>query len=646
MKRLAAFLPITLLLLTAHLAAQGNRYIPITIPTRDGKSLAADLYASDTTRRKPTILVQTPYNKNFYRLAINIPPEAGGSPFPYDSAHYNYVVLDWRGFFGSKDAGAGAPTYDRGLDGYDAVEWIAAQSWSDGKVGTWGPSALGQIQFLTARRHPPHLVCCVPLVKDFKTKYSDYYYGGVFRKEHVESLQSLGFLSTSIILAHQAYNLTWMSVERNNDYVDSLDLPMLLITGWYDHYPDDIIRAWYDLRERSAPAVRSAHKLMVGPWIHGAIGKAKQGLLSYPNAAGASDSAALRFFDYYLRGIDNGYPSDPPIRYYQMGSDEWRSTSDWHGVVRSADTLSLYLAPGLQLLRTKPSTPGVDTIIFDPRDPSPTHGGSRLAPFGEPVTEGPQDLRDVVEDRGDVLLFSTPPLEEDLEVTGGVTVELTISSNRLDTDFGVRLCDVYPDGRSIILTQGIKRARFRDGLRPQDTSLLTPGTPARVTVELQNIAMTFLKGHRLRIDITSSNYPQYELNLNNGGAMYTAGDTLVATNLVHHGGAAISRVAMPVAKIGSVQRGDRIGDAIMMEEITPNPSSGAASIAFSLPSTMHATVKIYDLLGREVGTLFDGIAQRGRQVVSVDAGSLPAGSYVVSLQAGGIVRGRRIVLTK
>ena len=183
--RFAHLLLCAIAIASATRAEAQLRYTPIAIPTRDGKTLAADLYTSDTTVKRPTILIQTPYNKLYYRLATVIPPEAGGSLFPLDTLHYNYVTVDWRGFYGSKSAAV--PNYDRGLDGYDAVEWIASQPWSDGKVGTWGASALGQIQFLTAKHRPPHLVCSVPLVKDFKTKYTDFYYGGVYRKETAAS---------------------------------------------------------------------------------------------------------------------------------------------------------------------------------------------------------------------------------------------------------------------------------------------------------------------------------------------------------------------------------------------------------------------------------------------------------------------------
>ncbi|MFA5817267.1 MAG: CocE/NonD family hydrolase, partial [Bacteroidales bacterium] len=326
------------------------RYTPIAIPMRDGKFLAADLYSIDTTMAKPVILIQTPYNKNRYRDRVGV-PEAGGSPFPYDSVNYTYVVVDWRGRFGSKDAEV--PGYDLGLDGYDCVEWIVRQRWCNGKVGLWGSSALGQIQFLTAKHQPPHLVCAVPLVRDYKTNYEDYFYGGVYRKEHVESLALLGFVSTQLILSHPSEDLFWQILEMNSDYPESINVPMLLIGGWYDHFPDEVMRAFDELRTRSDPAVRQKHKLMIGPWLHMELGKLQQGGLEYPNAVSVHDSAAMQFFDYYLRGIQNGYEQQPVVRYYQMGSNGWQSTGDWNSLSTSIDTL--YLHPGGLLLSAVPS---------------------------------------------------------------------------------------------------------------------------------------------------------------------------------------------------------------------------------------------------------------------------------------------------
>lgn len=539
------YLFLILTLLTAGLSVvHAAKYVEIAIPMRDGKALAADAYVTDSTVGKPTILVQTPYNKNFYRLAVSIPAAAGGVLFPYDTAHYNYVVVDWRGFYGS--ASAATVGYDRGLDGYDVVEWIAAQKWSDGKVGTWGPSALGAIQFMTARQHPPHLVCSVPLVKDFKSKYSDSYYGGEFRKEHVEALAQLGFTPVATVLAHPTNDLTWNFVETNSDYASEITVPMLLVSGWFDHFPADVVRAFDDLRSGSAAAVRGAHKLIMGPWLHTAIDQTSQGALDFPGAKGVANDAALRFFDYYLRGVDNGYPSDPVVRYYQMGTNQWRTAENWKGVATGSDTL--WLGPAGTLVNLAPSLGSLDTFRYDPRDPSPAVGGSRFFLPGAVSDSllGPQDQAPSVESRNDIRTYTTEVLQSDLVIDGKIIVELSVSSNRQDTDFDVRICDVYPDGRSMLITHGIRRMRFRKGYRAADTAVMIPGEIYSISVDISDLALTIVKGHRLRIDISSSCYPHFDVNPNNGAPLYTSGDTLVATNSIHYGGANLSRIILPV----------------------------------------------------------------------------------------------------
>ncbi|MBL0176565.1 MAG: CocE/NonD family hydrolase [Ignavibacteria bacterium] len=605
-------------------------WVPFSIPMRDGKALAGDLYATDTTVAKPVILIQTPYNKNNYRLSF---PRSAGPAFPSDTAKYHYVVVDWRGFYGSKDADVKG--YDRGLDGYDVVEWIAAQPWSNGRVGTWGPSALGQIQFMTARRHPPHLLCSVPLVKDYQSKYSDYYYGGDFRKEHVETLEKLGFLTVQSILSQPVYNNLWKVVENTNDYPEDIAIPMLLISGWFDHYPDDVLRAFADLRARSGASVRDRHKLIMGPWLHSGVGAAEQGELSYPNATDEAREATLQFFGYMLCQEKNGYPLRPDVRYYQMGSNEWRSTSDWKSVATATRTFYLHdgdlLSPELPL-----SGAARKSFFSDPRDPSPSHGGARFNPFDATAVPGPLDLRSAVESRSDVLRFSTPPLTENLEIAGLVTVALTLSSDRTDTDLSVRLCDVYPDGRSMIMADGIARARFRNGLDRQE--FLIPGQAARVTVTLQNIALTLLKDHRLRIVVGGANFPRFDVNLNNGGAMYTAGDTLIAGNTIQLNSAFPSSITLAVPATSAADAGAPAPGPASIGQNYPNPIRGATEIPVTGGSTAGSvSVRVHDMLGRMVTTLFDGSAGQLPPTLRFDASGLAPGAYVCRLESAGSI---------
>lgn len=625
-----------LLILPGQSQSKSVNYDSVRIPMRDGKWLAADIYYSDTNIAKPVILIQTPYNKAHYHNEVGNSPE----PFPYDSADYNYVILDWRGFYGSDSAAVTG--YDRGLDGYDAVEWIAQRPWCNGKVGTWGASALGLIQFMTAKHHPPHLVCSVPLVKDYKTKYTDYYYGGDYRKEQVTSLEKLGFLTQSSILAHPDYDVVWKYIETTNDYPESLAVPMLLISGWYDHYPSTVIRAFDDMRSRSGIGVRAKHKLIMGPWMHTAVGELQQGVLEYPNAVGVSDTAAQMFFDFYIRNIANGYDGQPVIRYYMMGTDEWRTTTDWHSESNTVDTL--YLCSG-GLLSSEADTGSIsyDSLMDDPRNPSPTVGGSRFDPFQPSLPVGPQDQRDSVESRSDVLVYTTGILANDLAIAGSVKILLYVSSNRKDTDFSIRLCDVYPDSSSLIVTQGIRRMRFRNSYSAE--SLMVPGNVYVDTITLSDFALTFLAGHRLRVDVSSSDYPMFDINLNNGDSLYKPGDTLVATNYVYHNGVYPSKILLPTKEAG-VEENAVQGFSFAKLGAYPNPFTRHTTLSYSLPVDGKVSLEIYDISGRAVMKLVSSERKAGSYKVDFDVKRLSSGVYFARLNCGNLLCTTKLVLIK
>jgi len=611
-------------------------FTPIKIPVRTGDTLAADLYSADTTVPKPVILIQTPYNKNTFRFIITTVDSSG----LFDLYHYNFVVVDWRGFYGS--ASAGSTGYDRGLDGYDCVEWIASQSWCNGNVGTYGGSALGQIQFMTARHHPPHLVCAAPWIQDYRVEYDYYYWGGVFRKEHTELLVRLGFLpSTAIILEHPYYDRYWRYIEFITDYPDEFSVPMFLVTGWFDLYPSDVIRAFHDMRERSHPSVRRAHKLMVGPWTHSGIGKLRQGELEFPEAVNAAQNAAKKFFDYYLRGIPNGWDSEPAAKYFIMGINEWIETNEpWDSLCDEIDTFYLK-AGGLLSLSSPTTVEPADSFFYDPRDPSPAYGGNRFNPFSTSMKIGPWDIRDSVEARGDNLIFTTDVLPNDVTVVGKPRVQLYVSSNRRDTDFAVRLCDVYPDGRSIIMGQGIRRARFRNGYEVHDVALMNPDSVYLLEIELYDIGLTFLAGHRIRIVITSSIYPMFDRNLNNGDSMYVPGDTLVAKNFVYHDRIHPSRLILPVSSAIGVAEGDLNKPQENTLSVYPNPFNSSCKIFAPCGSE----VRIYDLLGHLIfkGTCGHKKAGNGDSMLSGSnskkrceliwqpAQQIPSGIYVIKV---------------
>jgi uncharacterized protein len=581
-----------------------------SIPMRDGKKLAADIYLPSTPGTYPVILVQTPYNRLYYR--INQPLGLGslaGLP-------YALVVVDWRGFYGS--AAAMVATPDRGKDGYDIVEWIATQTWSNGKIGTWGPSALGKIQFQTAKENPPHLTCCAPLVAGPQFNYMEYFPGGVYRKEYVDQLDNLGFGLSSFLLANPFYSITWQYVESANFYPQSINVPTFMVGGWYDHNVEVMMQLFTGLQTSSPVAVRNQHKLMMGPWAHGGFGTAQvgtctQGQLTYNEACGWSDSLALRFFDYYLRDSANGWNSEPVVRYFQMGENTWQATSTWPPT--GTTPIKLFFNESNNLTPSLPASANASAnITYDPHNPSPTVGGSTLR---NDLQQGPYDQAPAVESRNDILIFTTPALSENVVMKGTGRVHLFVSSNRPDTDFGYRLTDVYPDGRSMLLVDNIQRMRFRNGFLTSDTASMQSGTVYEIDIDIHDLANTFLAGHKIRIDITSSNYPRFNNNLNNGGAMYTSGDTLTATNTVYFSNNKASFVELPL-----ISYPDLISEHNQTKVnylIFPNP----AKLSFSIVDYDYDYVVIKNINGQIVFT--------ANKNFTYDIGFLKTGIYIVEI---------------
>jgi predicted acyl esterase len=508
------------------------------IPMRDNQELAANFYFNDSSVARPVVLIQTPYNKNLFNFGLPL-----GIAQNLETSPYHFVVVDWRGFYGSASAATANP--NRGEDGYDCVEWIASQNWCDGQVATWGPSALALIQYQTARENPPSLVCAVPLVGiPNNTSYEAYYTGGVYKTEFVTQLDALGFGVSGLVLANPYYNFLWQAIESNNWYPEEIEVPMLMIGGWYDHNAHEMLNFFQALQNTSGQ-VAGEHKLLIGPWTHGGSGvsspgSSQQGELSYPNAANWHNIFANEFLAYYLLNESNNWEQRAPFTYYQMGTNEWMESEGW---TPSSSIQTWFCAPEAWLSVDVPAE-GQQAINFDARDPSPTVGGTTLS---NELEQGPYDQSETVESRADAAVFSTPELTEALEIYGSVRVEAYVSCNRTDTDLAVRLTDVYPDGRSMLLTDGIRRLRMRNGYTLAESELMTPGEIYQLEIDLPELAHTFLPGHQLRLVITGSNYPKYHANLNNGGEMYVPGDTLEATINIHLGGVNATRVHLPLA---------------------------------------------------------------------------------------------------
>ncbi|MBX7153941.1 MAG: CocE/NonD family hydrolase [Bacteriodetes bacterium] len=627
---------VTLLLVVCSVSVLAQKYREVSIPTRvtdnAKKYLLADVYSNDTVTPKPVILIQTPYNKMLYRLSLGGVGGTGGAAVPYDTAHYNYVTVDWRGFYANTNAAI--TPYNRGLDGYDIVEWIATQPWCNGKVGTWGGSALGMIQFQTATQQPPHLVCAAPFIKDFLTNYEDYYYGGDYRKEHVQSLVKLGFTTEATILSHPLDDAVWRTAEKQSDIADKITVPLFMCSGWFDHYPEDVLRDFENLRNNSAAAVRAQHKLMFGPWIHQGIGQAKQGILEYPDVEGVPVQLGLKFFDYYMRGVQNGWASLPTVQYYVMGDNQWKSSEKWP--LPSAKTATLYFHMNHTLSSTPPPVTKQaippDTLLANPRNPVPTIGGSRFNPTDRNLPMGPQDIQQLLQ-RNDVLYYSTDELTTPVSVMGNSDVRVYFRSSTKDADISVRLCDIYPDGKWVILTQGIERLRLRNSYATE--SLLTVGALDSCTVHLNDLAINFPKGHKIGLLLSGTNYPMFDINPNSGGTMYTAGDTVTANTLLYHTHEFPARFTYKTTDVVSLVEYDEQTEDI---QLYPNPSSMEVVVHTATPCTQ---VTMYDALGIPVYTV---VPLSGNNQVHITTAQLPSGCYTISAETESIIYVRPCII--
>lgn len=611
-----------------------------SIPMSDGKKLPADVYLPNGWTSGPVILIQTPYNRQAYRY-IGLPL---GIATSINTSNYAIVITDWRGFYGGAQAlYSGAPGH--GEDGYSAVEWIASQSWSDGNVGTWGPSALGKVQFQTAKENPPHLKCICPLVAGPQFEYTEYYPNGCYRTEYVEQLDGLGFGLSPFVLAYPTHNLIWTyGAENPNFYPDSIFVPAFMIGGWYDHNVELMMEFFNALRTQSPSNVQNQHRLLMGPWVHGGhgsadVGSGSQGQLSYPMAAGWSDSLALRFFDYYLRGISNSWNTTPFVQYFRMGQNTWQTSSTWPPA--GFTPVNLYFHSDTTMDALSPSSAsGSLSYNYDPNDPSPTIGGPTLR---ADLDQGPYDQVPQVESRNDILRFTTATLTQDVVLTGNATVHLEVSSDKYDTDFCIRLCDVYPTGESMLVNDGVYRMRFRDGLNTADTSLMTPNQHYFIDIELPSTSIAFLAGHKIRVDVTSSNYPRFNRNMNTGGAMYpgTNGDTLVnpqiANNTIYTNSAYASYISLPVISWpNAVAENTNVSP-----EWTAFPNPANEFIGVNVPDGGEYTLSLFDLSGRKV---LEQTANGNYTLLPLN--EIGEGVYLLQLQDAKGVSVRKVVISR
>jgi uncharacterized protein len=548
----------------------------VQMKTRDGVVLVADVYRPSGEGRFPTLLERTPYDRR------------GGAQQARDLAAAGYVVInqDVRGRFDSQ--GEFNPFRNESLDGYDTVEWAAGLPYSNGQVGMFGGSYVGATQMLAAMAHPPHLVAIFPYVTA-----SEYYEGWTYQHgalmqwfatswtsglavdtvrrqaqqrvqqqlrgwelERKSPLSSYPFLDLPKPADVAPYFRDWIAHETDDDYwravkvsdhYAEMTVKALHAGGWHDLFLRGSIENYLGLRAKAAtPEARDGQRLLVGPWAHaGTSPEGKIGDVTFGRDAVLDMTGTIKdWMDYALRGIANEFSRRPPVRMFVMGENRWRDETEFPPA--RAKSTRYYLAAGTgrpegTLSEKTPGRAPSQSYDYDPDDPAPTIGG-RLC-CGDALPPGPADQQ-ALGSRQDVLVFSTTPLAGDVEVSGWLTLELFASSSAPDTDFTAVLVDVEPGGYARFLTDGIVRGRYRESTTA--ASPLEPGKIYQFSIDLWATSNVFKAGHRIRVYVSSSNFPRFDRNRNTGERILDATRSGKAHQTVYHDAEHPSALVLPV----------------------------------------------------------------------------------------------------
>jgi len=547
----------------------------VPMKTRDSVILRAEIYRPNKEGKFPVIVERTPYDKR---------AETGFGP-KVAAQGYIFVVQDVRGRWASD--GDWYPMIHESNDGYDCIEWAATLPYSNGKVGMWGGSYVGATQMLAAIAAPPHLVCIMPYVTASNYHAHWVYQGGAFTqllnqawstalsintlerrvgKDAIPShwdmkrpLIDYPMLDVGSSAGLADYYYEWLEHPNYDDYwkgcsieehFKQIQVPALNIGAWYDIFQDGSLRNYIGIKSQGGSEVaRKGQRLVMIVGGHAGAGP-KVGEVDFGNNSVLDIwELGLRWYDYWLKGIDNGLGGEKPVRIFVMGKNIWRDEDDWP--VSRAKPARYFLHSdgkanslnGDGTLSAKvPLAENPDSYVYDPTDPVPTTGGPTLGDFHFPP--GPFDQRSV-ESRGDVLVYSTPAFKEDVEVTGPITLEIYASSSAFDTDFTGKLIDVSPDGYAKNLTEGILRARYRNST--EKATLMNPGEIYKLTIDLWSTSNVFLAGHKLRVEISSSNFPRFDRNLNTGADIGSSSTQIQkAKNVVYHDREHASALVLPV----------------------------------------------------------------------------------------------------
>jgi hypothetical protein len=547
------------------------------VPMRDGVRLSADVYLPDEGDGPwPVLLSRTPYdNNNIWDVGCF-----------WAQNGYVFVAQDVRGRYDS--GGDFVPWETETSDGYDTLEWIGEQEWCDGNVGMTGGSYVGQVQWQTAFTQHPLLKAICPRVMGNNLWDSPHWQGGAFGlgvnavwgwRTMARTMQKIDKFDWPAILRtlplramdritgkkHPAFG-TWLDHPDYDDYwhatavdehFERYTIPVLQICGWFDLYAGGMMENFVGLRQHAGSQLAREHQqIIMGPWTH-----QQAGMHFPPGTTNAGDrdfglvslldtvEIELAWFDHWLKGIDNGVEDRAPVKIFVMGADTWRDEQEWPLArtewtpfyLHSSGSANTLHGDGSLSTEASADEPA-DKYNYDPESPTPTNGGCNCC-NPEIIPWGVFDQRSV-EMRPDVLVYTTPPLEQDLEVTGPVMMHLYASTDGPDTDFTAKLVDVFPDGKAWNLCDGITRGRYRNGRGPAE--LLTPGEVYKFEIDLWVTSIVFKAGHRIRVEISSSNFPRFDRNLNTGGPIGDDDQPRIARNRVYHDADHPSYILLPV----------------------------------------------------------------------------------------------------
>jgi putative CocE/NonD family hydrolase len=550
--------------------------LDVKTPMRDGVNLSSDIYLPEARGPFPTVLIRTPYDNNgdlliqkARRLATN---------------GYACVLQDCRGRFDSD--GTYYPFHPEGPDGFDTQEWIGKQEWCSGKIGMAGGSYLGITQWTSAPHRSQHLTCMVPRVTASDYWESPNYTQGAFQlgvlltwgmRTNGRTAQSIEYHNWNELfrtlplieadraagrslpfwkdwIQHTSYDDYWQAVS-NEDKWGEIAAPAFNMGGWYDLYSKATFVNFNGLRQHGRTPEARQSKLIIGPWPHQLSGSTRCGAVDF--GAGSMvdlEGMELRWFDHWLKGIDNGITSEPPLRLFVMGVNQWRDEhewplartqwQDWH--LHSGGRANTLLGDGALDTQAPGAGEASDQFLYDPDYPVPSNGGCNCC-SPHIVPWGAYDQREV-EMRSDVLCYTSAPMAADLEVTGPVTLTLYAATDGPDTDWTAKLVDLAPNGFAMNLCDGIVRARYRAGRAAP--SLLDPGKVYEYEIDLWVTSNVFRAGHRIRLEVSSSNFPRFDRNLNTGHEHGMDAERRQAAQTVRHDRAYPSRLRLPVVPAG------------------------------------------------------------------------------------------------